>query len=59
MSNEKKQKEDEELLERLGHEAERIALIHAVCGKYRSVPTSSEAFAAAKAEEIELENRPQ
>lgn len=38
-------------------EAERIALAHAVCGKYAFVPTSSEEFAANKAEEIALEDR--
>lgn len=38
-------------------EAERIALVHAVCGKYASVLTSSEEFAAHKAEEIALEDR--
>lgn len=32
-------------------------LVHRVRGKYAHVPTSSQAFAAAKAEEIELENR--
>jgi hypothetical protein len=37
--------------------ARAAALVHQVRGKYAHVPTSSEAFAASKTEEIELENR--
>jgi len=46
-----------QLREALDQEAKRIALAHAICGKYAFVPTSSEAFAASKAEEIALEDR--
>ena len=48
----------ERLREALNKQAERIALARAICGKYAFVPTSSEAFAASKAEEIALEDRP-
>lgn len=48
----------QQLRDALDREAERIALAHAICGKYASVQTSSEEFAASKAEEIALEDRP-
>ena len=38
-------------------EAERIALIRSVCGKYAHLPTSSEDFIRRKQEEIDIENR--
>jgi hypothetical protein len=47
-----------QLREALNRQAEKIALAHAICGKYAFVRTSSEAFAARKAEEIALEDRP-
>ena len=46
------------LREALDRQAERIVRARRVCGKYAFVQTSSEAFAASKAEEIALEDRP-
>ena len=39
-------------------QARRITLAHAICGKYAFVQTNSNEFAASKAEEIEMEDRP-
>lgn len=49
--------EQRQLRESLNQQA-RIALAHAVCGKYAFVPTSSETLAASKPEEIAREDRP-
>lgn len=55
------QRQLREMLERETHDAERArraALSHSIRGKYRDVLTSSEEFAARKAAEIALEDRP-